>query len=430
MIGPRRRRRLLGTLVASALAGCAAPLPPPEPGDTAASARALLDASAAAHGQAALAGITDISVSYAGQWRGFVGRLQPALVDAGHRGRSEERLLLGDGLVAQAHTGPAGQKQVVRRSAAGSPGDVHVWFDGLESVDPDQRHAAALVADGYSLFLLGPMLLTGAWTADRAPTVERAGRERISLDGRPHECDVLLVRLAPGLGLSDADRLALFIDVETQLMRRVRFTLEGLDGTRGAVAEVDTFNHLPFRGVQWPTRFHEQSAAPRAAAGARLAADRARPRPRARSRDDRRPRLHRPGGGAGGAMGRRTSGRSAVVIARVWRSPRYSETPGRLTVQCSVRADWRLTGLDLNRGFDPATLDGPLHRLGGRTGDALNDLKAALAFAHVGDNITPVGQGGGGCSRTTMPSPSPISWALPFYAAPGRRRRLLPGLRR
>ena len=210
-------------------------------------------------------------------------------MDAGHRGRSEERLLLGDGLVAQAHTGPAGHKQVVRRSAAGSPGDVHVWFDGLESVDPDQRHAAALVADGYSLFLLGPMLLAGAWTADRAPTVERAGRERISLDGRPHECDVLLVRLAPGLGLSDADRLALFIDAETRLMRRVRFTLEGLDGTRGAVAEVDTFDHVPFRGVQWPTRFHEQ--------------------------------LLRP-------------------------------------VPLPVH-DWRLTGLDLDRGLDPAMLDGP-----------------------------------------------------------------------
>ena len=282
------RRLLLGSAV-SVLGACAS-IPPPETGATVAEARALLDASAAAHGLAALRGITDISVSYAGQWRGLVDKLQPALVDASYRGGSEERLLPRAGLVAQAHTGPGGRKQVVRRTASASQGSVRVWYDGQETADADRRAAAALVADGYSLFLLGPMLLAGAWMAERAPVPELAGVERIRLDGSPLDCTVLRVRLAPGLGFSEGDQLALYIDAASRLMRRVRFTLNGLDGTKGALAEVDTFDHVSFRGVQWPTRFHEH-------------------------------------------------------LLRPFPLPVH---------------DWRLTGLDLDRGLDREMLDGPV----------------------------------------------------------------------
>lgn len=92
--------------------------------------------------------------------------------------------------------------------------------------------------------------------------MERAGVEYIMLDGRAHECDVLRVRMAPGLGFSGSDRLALFIDRAERLMRRVRFSLDGLDSTRGAVAEVDTFDHAALHGVRWPTRFHERLLRP------------------------------------------------------------------------------------------------------------------------------------------------------------------------
>ena len=256
------RRTLLSSLALPVLAGCAAPIPRPMAGATSSAARDVLQASAEAHGVAALKRVSDIAVSYAGQWRPLVGHLQPVLVDAGHRSGSQERLLLAERLVAQSHTGPAGYKQVVRHAAAGSPGTVRVWFDGQESRDRDPLHAAALVADGYSLFLLGPMLLAGAWAAERAPAMDLAERERIAQDTGLHECDVLRVRLAPGLGLSDADTLVLYIDTGTRLMCRVRLTLDGLDGTRGAVAEVDTLDHVPYAGVQWPTRFHEQLLRP------------------------------------------------------------------------------------------------------------------------------------------------------------------------
>ena len=259
-----RRRLVLASLASPALQGCAAPLPELSNPGTAPDARALLERSAEAQGFTAFSRLNDLNVSYAGEWPALIGRLQPTLVDSGFRGGSEERPLLRGGpmVVAQAHTGPIGRKQVVRRAARGGQGDVRVWFNGEEARDDERRAAAALVADGYGFFLLGPMLLARHWAAERSPAMELAGAERIVVDGRRHGCDVLRVRIAPGLGFSESDRLALFIDREEGLMRRGRFTLNGLDSTRGAVAEVDASGHVTLRGVRWPTRFHERLLRP------------------------------------------------------------------------------------------------------------------------------------------------------------------------
>ena len=245
------RRTLLGGLALAPLAGCAAPFQPIAAGTP--QARALLDESAAAHGATAFSGLGDVSVSYAGTFAPLIGTLQPDLVDAGFRGGSQERLLLRDGLLAQAHDGPNGRKQVVRHTQPGGEGDVRVWFNGQPSQDRDKLAAAALVADGYSLFLLGPMLLAGPWSAERTLLMALAGTQRLGADN----CDVLRVRMTPGLGLSAADDLALFIGRADRLMRRVRFSLNGLAATRGAVAEVDTRDHIALGGLRWPTRFHE-----------------------------------------------------------------------------------------------------------------------------------------------------------------------------
>ena len=86
--------------------------------------------------------------------------------------------------------------------------------------------------------------------------------ERIVVDEREHTCDVLRVSVTPGLGFSERDQLALFIDRDERLMRRVRFTLNGLETTRGAVAEVDASEHITLHGVRWPTRFHERLLRP------------------------------------------------------------------------------------------------------------------------------------------------------------------------
>ena len=222
----------------------------------------MLQTSARAHGSQALATLNDISVRYAGQWNPVVNRLQPDLVDAGFRGGSEERLLLRDRIVAQSHTGPSGTKFVVRTTAASGEGAVRVWFNGAETQGPSPRAAAALVADGYTLFLLGPMLLAGRWATDRSLVMALAGTERIIIDGQPHECDIVRIRMAPGQGFSPAEQLALYIDRTERLMRRIRFTLDGLDSTRNALAEVDCSDHRTIAGIRWPTRFHEHLLRP------------------------------------------------------------------------------------------------------------------------------------------------------------------------
>ena len=138
---------------------------------------------------------------------------------------------------------------------------MHVWLNGAASTDVNRLAAAALVADGYCLFLLGPALLSGRG-AGRALVMELAAPERIAVFGRATDCDVLRLRLTPGLGLSPADDADIYIARDDRLMRRVRFTLNGLDATQGAVAEVDTADHIRRHGVAWPTRFHERLIRP------------------------------------------------------------------------------------------------------------------------------------------------------------------------
>lgn len=284
---PSRRRFLAAGLAVPLpwLAGCATPLPldAPAPSASGDDGAELLRMSAEAHGLAAYRQLRDINVRYEGQWRPLIDGIQPIVVDKAYRGGSEERLLPAAGIVAQAYTGTAGTKQVVWQRDARSTqpaGKVAVWFNGQPSVDEPVLDAAALVAEGYGLFLLGPL-----WLAGRDLRSRRAGRERV--DGR--ECELVDVWLRPGLGRSPLDRATLSIDSADGLMRRVRFTLEGFGGTRGAVAEVSTFDHERRFGVMWPMRSYE-----------------------------------------------------AVVH------------PLRLPAH-----DWRIAGLDVDRGYDAAALTGP-----------------------------------------------------------------------
>jgi hypothetical protein len=254
---PVSRRRLLGAFTLPWLVGaCSTPLPlgPQPPGDANAAAR--LRDSAQAHGFDAYRNLTDINVSYSGEWRPLVNRIQPEVVDAGFRGSSQERLMPKAGIVAQAYTGPMGRKQVVWRRGGRAPGDlgeVAVWFNDVRSADPAAQNAAALVAEGYGLFLLGPL-----WLADRGLRMQMGGTERV--DGRI--CDVVDAWLSPGLGKVATDRVALCIDRVDGLVHRMRFTLEGFANTQGAVAEVDTFEHERRFGVVWPMRSYERVVHP------------------------------------------------------------------------------------------------------------------------------------------------------------------------
>lgn len=212
--------------------------------------------SAEEHGAAAYRDLHDINVRYEGAWRPLIDRVQPVVVDKGFRGASEERLMPHRGVVAQAYTGPAGRKQVLwQRGQANEaqPGQVAVWFNGQRNTQADADAAAALVAEAYGLFLLGPL-----WLAGQGHTMQMGGKVRV--DGRV--CQGVQVWKRPGLGRVALDRVAVYIDAERGVMRRTQFTLEGFANTQGAVAEVDTFEHQRRFGVLWPMRSYEEVVHP------------------------------------------------------------------------------------------------------------------------------------------------------------------------
>ena len=255
------RRRLLlagATLPALGLAGCGTPLPLARPATLThePAAERLLQQSADEHGWAAYRELRDVNVRYDGAWRPLIDRVQPVVVDKGFRGWSEERLMPQAGVVAQAYTGPAGAKQVWwQRGAAGrpNPGEVAVWFNGQPTTNADAMTASALVAEAYGLFLFGPM-----WLAGQGHVMQMGGTARV--DGRA--CRVVQVWKRPGLGRVALDRVAVFIDADRGVTRRVQFTLEGFASTQGAVAETDTFEHQRRFGVLWPMRSYEEVVHP------------------------------------------------------------------------------------------------------------------------------------------------------------------------
>jgi hypothetical protein len=273
------------------LGACSTPLPlTGRPGTIDAAAQQRLLQSAEVHGLDAYRRITDINIAYDGQWRPLINRIQPEVVDAGFRGSSQERLLLAAGINAQHYQGPKGRKFVSWQRGGGQAGDgkVDIWFNGQPSNEQAMLTAAALVAEIYGLFLLGPLWLMDPGTGQRSSRVtalQLASTENVDGD----ICDVLQAWLAPGWGLSKLDRVALCISRADNITRRMRFTLEGFAGTKGAVAETDTYDHQQRHGVLWPMRSFERV-------------------------------LH----------------------------------PIALPAH-----DWRITGLDINRGYDASALRGP-----------------------------------------------------------------------
>jgi hypothetical protein len=270
---PLPNRRLVLTALAglTGLTGCTTPLPlgaGQRPSTRDAKAAARLMQSAQAHGLAAYQNISDINIAYDGQWRPFINGIQPEVVDAGFRGSSQERLVPALGINAQHYTGPAGRKFVAWQPGAGAaasssaapsnqPGQIAIWYNGQASADKARLAAAALVADIYGLFLLGPLWVV-TQQSRRELTFQMGGTERV--DGRL--CDVLQIWMKPGYGLSGGDRLDLCIDSSDHITRRVRFSLEGFAGTQGAVAETDTYDHAMKFGVLWPMRSFERIVHP------------------------------------------------------------------------------------------------------------------------------------------------------------------------
>ncbi|MEO8043909.1 MAG: hypothetical protein ABI674_03300 [Spartobacteria bacterium] len=240
-----------GLLIAlgSLLASCASPQISSSPTNrTDSRAVALVAAARQAQGGKAFDRIRDVSVRYQGEWAPIGPRFQPVLSDTQFRRGSEERLLLRPRLMAQQHTGPSGKKVVVRTSDK-----VGVAYNGAPTADPEVERAAALVADAYTMFLLGPFYF------DRPGVVlSLAGEETV--DNSP--CDKVLAVLRPGFGFAEEDRVVLFIDRASKRLRRVRMTLNGLESTRGAEVDVTFRDFRAIAGLVWPTDFDERIRVP------------------------------------------------------------------------------------------------------------------------------------------------------------------------
>lgn len=244
-----RFRLFLACLLAGAFASCASPQISTSAGRSSEPrATALLAASQSAHGGAAFAKVRSLSVRYEGQWAPVGPRFQPVLSDTKFRRGSEERLHLESRLIAQEHTGPAGKKLVVR-----TPEKVSVIYNGVRSADAEAQQAAALVADAYTMFLLGPFYF------DRPGVIVSSAGDEV-VNGAV--CDKVLAILRPGFGFAEEDRVVLFIDRTNKQLRRVRMTLNGLESTRGAEVDVTFREFRTIGGIVWPTDFDERIRVP------------------------------------------------------------------------------------------------------------------------------------------------------------------------
>jgi len=250
----RRRRRVLGHLLAAPLAWLAAapgaasaddlPDVPAAPGS--ASARTRLHESAMAHGLTAWPRHRDLNASFSSAWSPASG-WPPAETD--ENDAVQLRLLPAAGLLATRHgrqdARPLRLRQSARPASAG-----HTDTPAASAQAPAQDPLAALDADALRLLLLGPLaVLDGAQAVNWAAPA--------TLDGR--RCDQLVLTVAPGLGLAPESRMALFIDRDVGLLRRLRLAPDApISGWRG-LAEVDFFDHFSLGGMVWPRRFQSPS---------------------------------------------------------------------------------------------------------------------------------------------------------------------------
>lgn len=244
----------IASIIVVSCAGPPTSLVPAEPEPAALksgkSGKAILSASAKAQG-------TDwnrfarVEVGYDGEWATFPKLTQPDLVDPEFRGSSCEVYRTGPGVVEQTHEGPGGTKTVRRVRAVDQ---VTVGYNGRTNNTKEVEDAAALVADAYTMFLFG-----ASWLIEQGDEFRFLGTK--SLDGRT--CELVEVPLAPGIGRSTSDRVVAWIDAEERLMRRVTFTLNGLESTQGAEVDVTMSEFVEGPGhSQWPTHFVEMIRKP------------------------------------------------------------------------------------------------------------------------------------------------------------------------
>ena len=209
-------------------------------------ARQLLEKSAAKAGRP-WRRLDRVEVAYAGEWTKIVQKMQPELVNAEYRKNSREVYLPRLSRVEQTHTGPRGVKRVVR-----TPGKIEVGFSEYRTASEVEKDAAALVADAYTMFTFGAdYLLTRSRDWRIWPAMQRQ-----EIEGDP--CTLVFGTLKPGVGRSGEDKVIAWISQRDHRLRRVQFTLNGLESTAGADVDVTFSDFQPGpNGTEWPRHFLE-----------------------------------------------------------------------------------------------------------------------------------------------------------------------------
>ncbi len=241
----------LTLIVISAISGCATRFPPTAAVVTFAdgrSAQDIFDACLAAHGGDLRKYPGDINLATDGRWYALIQRIQPVVSDSGFRIRSEERYRPSTGLYAVRHSGPQGDKQVVRDSNG-----LAVYYNGVRETDPVKLRATAMTNDAFRMFHFGP-----SFFLDRAVSLQRLRDVR----EQNVEYYQLLATIRPGFGEAKEDQAVLWIDRKTSRLFRIHMTLNGFETTQGAHVDTTFLAYRDVGGYLLPVRFHERVRGP------------------------------------------------------------------------------------------------------------------------------------------------------------------------
>ena len=234
------------------IAGCASVRFPPDPPAAAfadgLSGDAIFARTLAAHGGDLRRYPGDINLSTDGQWFALIQKIQPVVTDSGFRIRSEERYRPRDGLYAVHHTGPEGNKHVVR-----SRDGLAVSYNGVRETDPVKLRATAMTNDAFRMFHYGPTFFI-----DRASTWIRLA----DADEKSRNYYRLRTTVRPGFGESKEDEVVLWIDRETARLFRIHMSLNGFETTVGAHVDTTFLEYRDIAGYLLPVRFHERVRGP------------------------------------------------------------------------------------------------------------------------------------------------------------------------
>ena len=200
-----------------------------------------------AQGSDRVAELAEVRAQLDGKWNPLATAFDPILTDPQFRIHSDERYQVDAPVTEQNYRGPGGNKRVLRDSSS-----VRVWYNGTETQDRDVKAAAALAADCYRMFVLGPVFFQ-----ERSARFELKGKENV--DGV--ECDELSAHIRPGLGFAADDTIELAIDRTNHRLVRIRMSPSGWERTRGKTAEIFLREPTTLGGITFPTVFHEQMQA-------------------------------------------------------------------------------------------------------------------------------------------------------------------------